>query len=70
LYSSGLAEQVEKNTEALTVPEVAKLCRTSTMTIYRQVKQGCIPHFKIGDSVRFDPKSLAGWLRQKITPAA
>jgi excisionase family DNA binding protein len=65
LHSSGLAEQVEKTTHALTVPEVAKLCSTSTMTIYRQVKQGRIPHFRIGDSVRFDPKTLAGWLQKK-----
>ena len=64
MQSSGLAEQVEKTTHALTVPEVAKLCRMSTMTIYRQVKQGRIPHFKIGDSVRFDPKTLAIWLRK------
>lgn len=64
MYSSGLAEQVEKNTEALTVPEVAKLCRTSTMTIYRLAKQGRIPAFRIGDCVRFDPKHLAAWLRK------
>ena len=61
---SGLAEQIEKTTHALTVPEVAKLCHTSTMTIYRQVKQNRIPYFKIGDSVRFDPKALATWLRK------
>ncbi|MGH9634868.1 MAG: helix-turn-helix domain-containing protein [Candidatus Angelobacter sp.] len=46
------------------MPEVAKLCRTSTMTIYRLAKQGRIPAFRIGDCVRFDPKHLAAWLRK------
>jgi excisionase family DNA binding protein len=61
----GLAEQIEKLGHALSVDELAALLQLSDETIRRQVKQGTIPYFKVGMTIRFDPKQTAKWLREK-----
>ena len=65
--SSGLIEGIEKKQRALTAREVAEFFRVSDMTIYRLAKAGSIPSFKIGNSLRFDPKVLASWLRRQMS---
>ena len=64
--SSSIIEGIEKNPRALTAQEVAEILRVSDMTIYRLAKAGGIPSFKVGNSLRFDPKAVAGWLRQQM----
>lgn len=61
----GLAEIVEreKSNRAMRVRELATLLNVSPMTIYRQAKSGGIPSFRVGSSLRFDPKVIARWLR-------
>jgi excisionase family DNA binding protein len=39
--------------ETVTVPEVAEFLRVSRQTIYMMVKNGKIPHFRVGSKVRF-----------------
>jgi len=39
---------------SLTVQEVAKLLRMSRQTIYNLTREGAIPHFRIGNKVRFN----------------
>lgn len=51
---------------ALTAREVATLLNVSPDMIYKHAKQGRIPSFKVGSYVRFDPKVLATWLREKL----
>ena len=65
---SSLAVEFEKMNHALPASEVAKMLSTSKMTIYRLVERGTIPHFRIGCSIRFDPKAIADWLRNKMPP--
>lgn len=65
---SSLAVEFEKMNRALRASEVAKMLSTSKMTIYRLVERGTIPHFRIGYSIRFDPKAIADWLRNKVSP--
>lgn len=38
--------------EAYTAEEVAKLLRVSRQTVYTLVREGKIPHFKVGNKVR------------------
>ncbi len=64
--SSSIIEGIEKNPHALTAQEVAEILRVSDMTIYRLAKARSIPSFKVGNSLRFDPKAVASWLRQQM----
>lgn len=68
--TSGLADNLETFNRALTVAEIADHLNTSTMNVYRMVKRCVIPHFRIGDSIRFDPKAVASWLRRISTSVA
>jgi excisionase family DNA binding protein len=47
----------------LTANELAEPLAVSRIAIFKQAKAGRIPSFRIGTCVRFDPKSVAQWLR-------
>lgn len=40
-------------TENMTVKEVADFLRVSRQTVYTMVREGKLPHFRIGNKVRF-----------------
>lgn len=44
--------------ETMTVPEVAQLLRVTRQTIYNMVKNGKIPHFRVGAKVRFNRSDI------------
>jgi excisionase family DNA binding protein len=58
-----LAEIVEGKKEALRVAEVARILDVSIKKIYRMAAKGQIPSLKISNSIRFDPRDIAVWLR-------
>jgi excisionase family DNA binding protein len=60
-----LASQIEKMGHALTADDVARLLSVSKVMVYKLASQGKIPAFRIGMSLRFDPHSVANWLREK-----
>jgi predicted DNA-binding transcriptional regulator AlpA len=60
-----LVDQIEVFGRALTAPELAKLLHVSKISIYKGCKAGRIPCFRILTNVRFDPKSVAKWLRKQ-----
>ena len=62
----GIAEQIEASRSALTAQELSSLLQVAPKTIYRLAKAGRIPSFKIGNALRFDPKQMARWLREKV----
>jgi excisionase family DNA binding protein len=45
----------------LTVPEVAAYLRVHPSTIYRVLRQGTIPAFKLGSEWRFNIESIDRW---------
>jgi excisionase family DNA binding protein len=49
---------MEKFTELLTIGEVAEILRVHPTTIYRLVKRGVLPGFKIGGNWRVDKGSF------------
>jgi excisionase family DNA binding protein len=67
-YSSteplSLADRIERIGRALTANELAEMLSVSKITIFKQAKAGRIPSFRIGTCVRFDPRSVAQWLRR------
>ena len=60
-----LADQLEERTTALNAEEVAALLACSPKMVYKMVRQGTIPHFRIGLLVRFDGHALGEWIRQR-----
>ena len=51
-----------KNTEILNVEEVAQMLHLHVMTIYRLVKEGKLPGFKVGGRWRFHHSALEDWM--------
>jgi excisionase family DNA binding protein len=64
-----LVEQIRTTPAALTVPKLAKLLSMSPRSIYDHVERGTLPAFRIGTSVRLDPKVTANWLQERCTAA-
>ena len=58
-----LPDGIERLGRALKADELAKMLNVSRITIFKQAKAGRIPSFRIGTCVRFDPKTVAQWLR-------
>lgn len=50
---------------SMTVQEVAKLVRMSRQTVYNMVKSGAIPHFKVGNKVRFNRADIEALMQTK-----
>ncbi len=50
---------------SMTVPEVAKLLRMSRQTIYNMIREGKIPHFRVGTKVRFNRADLDALMQTK-----
>jgi len=65
-----LVETLKSRTRALKVQEVAELLGVTPQQIYRMAASGRIPSFRISGSVRFDPDDVAGWLKEKQSPAS
>ena len=59
-----LADRIERMERALTANELAEMLTVSRITIFKQAKAGRIPSFHVGTCVRFDPRSVAQWLRR------
>ena len=49
-------------TELLNVEEVAKILQLHAMTVYRLVKEGKLPGFKVGGRWRFHRSTLEDWM--------
>ena len=49
----------------LTVQEVAKLLRMSRQTIYNLIREGEIPHFRVGSKVRFNRTDINSLMQAK-----
>jgi excisionase family DNA binding protein len=63
--SSSLPDRIERFGHALRASELAELLAISRITVFKMAKTGRIPCFRIGTCVRFDPKVVAAWLRQR-----
>jgi excisionase family DNA binding protein len=50
------------NQKVLTISEVTKLLELHPITVYRLIKQGKLPSFRIGRVLRFDADQIEAWL--------
>jgi excisionase family DNA binding protein len=66
--TNNLADYFESLNHALSANEVSKLLGIRRDTVYAYAKAGELPSFNIGKTktmLRFDPKVLAEWLRER-----
>jgi predicted DNA-binding transcriptional regulator AlpA len=61
--NQGLADRIQAIDHALSAKELARLLGTSQKNMYK-LARSTIPSFHLGTSVRFDPHSVAKWLRE------
>jgi excisionase family DNA binding protein len=50
--------------EVMTVPELAERLNVSTITIYRLLKAGQLPAFRVGSDWRFSADAIAQWMKE------
>ena len=51
--------------KVLTIPEVSEYLRVSRQTVYRMLKRGDIPAFRIGGDWRFNIEDLGHWIEDE-----
>ena len=61
--AGNLFKMVEK--PYLSIQEVARRFRVNTTTVYRLVKRGKLPAFKVGNQWRFSEERLQEWVADK-----
>ncbi|HXR34752.1 MAG TPA: helix-turn-helix domain-containing protein [Candidatus Binataceae bacterium] len=54
----------DSNNEILTTRMVADYLHCHLSTVYRLVKMGKIPHFKLGGDLRFEKAAIDEWIRK------
>jgi excisionase family DNA binding protein len=62
-----IADRLEADGHALTTNELSDLLSISKVTLYKMVKSGSLPSFRVGICVRFDPHVIAAWIRERTT---
>jgi excisionase family DNA binding protein len=63
--AGSLISHLESLTNALKAADIVRLFGLSKTQVYRLAEDGRIPYFYIGTSLRFDPGTIAQWLRSK-----
>jgi excisionase family DNA binding protein len=54
--------------KVMTVRELSEYLKVHPSTIYRQLKRGRIPAFKVGSDWRFNIESIDRWRLEQDTP--
>lgn len=57
-----LVTRLKVHPGAIRVSELARILTMSRTTLYQMVEDGRIPHYRLGDSIRFDPVRVSNWL--------
>ena len=52
--------------DILEAEEACKYLKMSKVTLYRHVRQGLIPAFKVGGAWKFHKISLDDWIQQRV----
>lgn len=67
LPSMSIIETVANRSTAMTIEELGTLLSQSVKTLYKAVRAGRLPAYRIGGSIRLDPTDVAEWLRNRRT---
>jgi len=52
--------------EILTTKEVCSILKTKRLTLYKLVKSGGIPAFRMGRAWKFERTAIESWIRKKM----
>ena len=64
-----IVKTLRERSELLNAAELAALLVVTQATVLRWARMRQIPHFRIGDTIRFDPDMIADWVeRRDCTP--
>jgi len=55
--------------EILTVPQVANMLHKGSNTIYMLCERRSLPHFRVGQSIRFRRSRLIAWMEEQENAA-
>lgn len=50
-----------------TVEELAEILRCERQVVYRLVREGSVPHMRVGRLIRFEADAIARWIEQEST---
>lgn len=53
------------DTPILTTVEVAAYLRVHPSTIYKMLRAGKLPHFRVGQDYRFNRESIDRWMKER-----
>jgi len=59
-----VAETIENMDSLLTVEVLSKLLSMSEKTLYKAIRSGKLPAYRLGGSIRLEPTEVVKWLRQ------
>lgn len=65
--STDLVERLKASKSALKARDLAEMFGVTQEHIYKMAAIGAIPCFRVGASVRFDPGTVAVWLRRRMS---
>jgi excisionase family DNA binding protein len=66
---ASVAQRSFREARFVTVSEVAQLMRVSKMTVYRLIKQGDLPAFRVGRGYRMREEDVHRYLDSRYTEA-
>lgn len=65
MSANGTSDVTFRDNDILKLGDVAEIFKFTPMTIYRLVRKKRIPHFKIGNQLRFSCTTLRTWMAQQ-----
>jgi len=65
--ANDLPEIIRRKRHAWTADDLAALLGVSAKYLYKQVRAGRLPAYKLGSMLRFNPMTTAAWLQSRQT---
>lgn len=65
-----MVDNIQGTEEVLTAQEASDYLKIALSTLYRYAQKGKIPHFKMGNLLRFKKSVLNKWMEEQINTNA
>jgi len=62
-----IIETIETRTTPMTVAELGSILGRSPKTLYKAIKSGRLPAYRIGGAITLDPVEVVAWLKARHT---
>lgn len=61
--NTSIVQRLNAISHAVKAPLLAEMLQLDLVTVYKMARLGELPSYRIGYSVRFDPREVAKWLQ-------